>query len=190
MLVGSVMAEVVGTGGHTHLILNLIGPDQPGLVSRVTRVVVDTGCNLEASRITVMGGYCCLALSASGNWKTLGTLETRLERLQAELDVVVVLRRGPLENRTEAAMPYAVDAVALDAPGLLNALADFFTSRSVNLRDVQTRVYIATQTGARMFAANMVVDIPAGQHLASLRGEFMEFCDELNVDGVLDPIKG
>ncbi|WP_018865808.1 MULTISPECIES: glycine cleavage system protein R [unclassified Thioalkalivibrio] len=183
------MAEVVGTGAHTHLILNLIGPDQPGLVSSVTRVIVDTGCNLESSRITVVGGYCCMALSASGNWKTLGTLESRLERLEAEMGLVVVARRGPLEERAEAAMPYAVDAVALDAPGLLNALADFFTSRGVNLRDVQTRVYIAQQTGARMFAANMVVDIPAGQHLASLRGEFMDFCDELNVDGVLDPIK-
>lgn len=34
------MAEVVGAGSHTHLILNLIGPDQPGLVAGVTRVIV------------------------------------------------------------------------------------------------------------------------------------------------------
>lgn len=183
------MAEVVGAGAHTHLILNLIGPDQPGLVAGVTRVIVDTGCNLEASRIAILDGYCCMALSASGNWKTLATLESRLERLESELDLAVTVRRGPLDESSRPAMAYAVDVVALDAPGLVNALADFFTSRGVNLRDVQTRVYTAQHTGARMFAANMVVDIPAGQHLASLRGEFMDFCDELNLDGVLDPIK-
>ncbi len=183
------MAEVVGAGSHTHLILNLIGPDQPGLVAGVTRLVADTGCNLEASRIAVLDGYCCMALSASGNWKTLATLETRLERMEEEVGLVVVARRGPLTESSQPAMAYAVDAIALDAPGLLHALADFFTSRGVNLRDVQTRVYTSQQTGARMFAANMVIEIPASQHLASLRGEFMDFCDELNLDGVLDPIK-
>ena len=183
------MADVVGGGPHTHLILSLMGPDQAGQVAGVTAVVADAGCNLEASRISILGGYCCMALSVSGNWKTLAALESRLQRLEAEMGLTVVARRGPLPESGEAAMPYAVDVVALDAPGLLNALADFFTHRGVNLRDVQTRVYQAQHTGARMFSANMVVDIPAGQHLASLRGEFMDFCDELNLDGVLDPIK-
>lgn len=183
------MAEVVGAGPHTHLILNLTGPDRAGLVSGVTAVVADAGCNLEASRISILGGYCCMALSVAGNWKTLAALESRLQRLEADLGLVVVARRGPLAQPEEPAMPYAVDVVALDAPGLLNALADFFTSRGVNLRDVQTRVYEAQHTGARMFSANMVVDIPAGQHLATLRGEFMDFCDDMNLDGVLDPIK-
>ena len=183
------MAEVVGAGTHTELVLSLLGPDRPGLVTQVTQHVAESGCNLEASRMVVLSGYTCMAVTASGNWKTLATLEGRLERLERESGLVVTARRGPLAEAGEAAMAYAVDVIALDAPGLLHGLANFFATRGVNLRDVQSRVYTAQQTGARMFAANIVIDIPAAQHLATLRGEFMDFCDELNLDGVLEPIK-
>ncbi|MCW8845305.1 MAG: glycine cleavage system protein R, partial [Gammaproteobacteria bacterium] len=35
----------------------------------------------------------------------------------------------------------------------------------------------------------MNVDIPARIQLSGLRDEFMEFCDQLNLDAVLEPIK-
>jgi glycine cleavage system transcriptional repressor len=35
----------------------------------------------------------------------------------------------------------------------------------------------------------MTVGIPSNIHIATLREEFMEFCDAMNLDAVLEPIK-
>jgi glycine cleavage system transcriptional repressor len=36
----------------------------------------------------------------------------------------------------------------------------------------------------------MTVGIPADIHIAGLREEFMDYCDDLNLDAVLEPLKG
>jgi glycine cleavage system transcriptional repressor len=35
----------------------------------------------------------------------------------------------------------------------------------------------------------MSVDIPANTQISALREEFMEFCDQLNLDAVIEPVK-
>jgi glycine cleavage system transcriptional repressor len=35
----------------------------------------------------------------------------------------------------------------------------------------------------------MTVNIPASLHLSQLRDDFMEICDQLNLDAILEPVK-
>lgn len=184
------MAEILGVATPaTHLVMILMGEDRPGLLEQVTRIVMETGCNLEDSRMAVLAGFCCMNLSVRGNWKTLGKLENQLARLESDTGLNVMARRSQPEDAVLPAIAYSVDVVALDQVGIVHALTRFFTQRGVNIRELHTRVYNAQQTQARMFTGNMIIDIPADQHLATLRGDFLDFCDELNLDGVLDPIK-
>ncbi len=184
------MSDLPASTPPTHLVLAFLGADRLGLLEQVARAVMETGCNLEDSRMSVLMGICSISMAVSGNWKTLGKLEKQLPRLEVETGLSLILRRGQPEEGAPPTMAYSVDVVALDQVGILHALTEFFTSHQVNIRDLHTRVFKAQQTGARMFSANIVIDIPAEQHLATLRGDFMDFCDELNLDGVLDPIKG
>jgi glycine cleavage system transcriptional repressor len=52
-----------------------------------------------------------------------------------------------------------------------------------------TTGYAAAHTGTPMFSVHMTVGIPADVHIASLREEFMDFCDSMNLDAVLEPLK-
>ncbi len=45
------------------------------------------------------------------------------------------------------------------------------------------------QTGAEMFQAQITVGIPADSHIAALRDDFLELCDGLNLDAIMDPVK-
>ena len=38
-----------------------------------------------------------------------------------------------------------------------------------------------------MFSVQMTINVPASLHIADLREDFQELCDELNLDGALDP---
>ena len=40
-----------------------------------------------------------------------------------------------------------------------------------------------------MFAVQMAVNVPGKQHVSQLSEEFMELCDRLNLDAILEPVK-
>ena len=40
-----------------------------------------------------------------------------------------------------------------------------------------------------MFSLHMTVAVPGDHSIAALRGEFMDFCDALNLDAMLAPVK-
>jgi glycine cleavage system transcriptional repressor len=35
----------------------------------------------------------------------------------------------------------------------------------------------------------MMINVPASLHISALREEFMEFCDQLNIDAIIEPVK-
>jgi len=41
-----------------------------------------------------------------------------------------------------------------------------------------------------MFAVQLNVGLPHDMHIAGIREEFMGFCDGMNLDAILEPIKG
>jgi glycine cleavage system transcriptional repressor len=86
-------------------------------------------------------------------------------------------------------MPYLVEVVALDHPGIVNSLANFFSDHHINIEDLDTGTYAAPHTGTQMFSVQMTIAIPAEMHIAALRDEFMDFCDTMNLDAVLEPMK-
>ena len=77
----------------------------------------------------------------------------------------------------------------MDHPGIVHHLASFFSKRDINIEDMSTSSYAAAHTGTPMFSVQMTVGIPSTIHIATLRDEFMEFCDSMNLDAVLEPIK-
>jgi glycine cleavage system transcriptional repressor len=86
-------------------------------------------------------------------------------------------------------MPYAVDVVSLDQQGIVFNLAEFFAARDIEIADVATRRYSAAHTGAQMFAIQMAVNIPSSVSISHLRDDFLELCDRLNLDAIIEPVK-
>ena len=86
-------------------------------------------------------------------------------------------------------LPYVVEVIAADRPGILHQLAEFFSRRGITIEQLHSSRYRAMQTGADMFSAQVTVGIPATTHIAALRDDFLEFCDGLNLDAIMDPMK-
>ena len=63
------------------------------------------------------------------------------------------------------------------------------TTRNIEIADVATRKYAAAHTGSPMFAVQMAINVPSDVHIAQLREEFLEICDRLNLDAILEPVK-
>ena len=171
------------------IVLSAIGTDRAGVVNDLSKVILDCGGNIEESRMTALGSEFAMLLLVSGNWHTLGKLENSLDKLSKDRDLTINIKKTDVRKHTDKSMPYAVDVVSLDQPGIVFQLAHFFASRNIEIADLATRSDAAAHTGAPMFSVQMNVNVPGTVHLAQLRDEFLEMCDQLNLDGLIEPVK-
>ena len=166
-----------------------IGNDRTGLVYDLTRVVVESGGNVLESRMTALGNEFAMLLLVAGNWHTLAKLEGELAKLGEAAGLTITVRRTEQRAPRVDMVSYTVDVVCLDQPGVLHTLSGFFSSRGIDMGDISTRTYNAAHTGAPMFSVYMVIHVPTRIHIAALREEFMDLCDHMNLDAILEPLK-
>ena len=173
----------------TFLVISILGEDHPGIVNQVSKVILEHGCNIEDSRMTVLGGEFAAMLLVQGKWNTLAKVENALPELERQLGMTILSKRTGERATGKNLLPYAVDVISMDHPGIVNNLAGFFAERNINIEDMATSTYAAAHTGTPMFSVRMTVGIPSELHIAMLREEFMDYCDSLNLDAVLEPLK-
>ena len=174
---------------NNQLVLSALGEDKPGLVNELTRCVLNSGCSVLDSRMAVLGGNFALLLQVGGNWNNIAKLENQIATLESDLGLTITSRRTALATADADMLPYGVDVVALDQPGIVHNLAKFLSQRNINIQEMVTSSYPAAHSGTPMFSVHMTVDIPASTQISTLREEFMELCDQLNLDAVIEPAK-
>lgn len=173
-----------------HLVLSALTADRPGIVDEIARAASEARCNIADSRMIVMGNEFALIMMLSGTWDAVAKLEAQLPALTRRLDLQLICKRTERRRLDKPAMPYTVHVVALDNPGIVHEIANFFASQGINIEAMETSTYAAAHTGSPMFALSMTVNIPAHVHIASLRETFMIFCDDRNLDAIIEPHKG
>ncbi len=174
--------------GNTYYVISALGNDRPGIVNELSNVIMNCGCNIEDSRMSVLGGEFALILMASGGWDAVAKLEQQLPAMEDKLGLTIIAKRTESRAGGQGLIPYEVDVVSMDHPGIVHDIADFFSSRDINIEEMNTGSYAAAHTGTPMFSLKMTVAVPSDISLAVLRDEFAEFCDDLNLDAALEAV--
>lgn len=174
---------------QNRIVISALGEDRPGIVNELSKAIFDTGCNILDSRMTVMGGEFTIMVMAEGNWNNIAKLESALDTLSNKQELVISTKRTGERSTQQNVLPYAVEVVAVDHPGIVSQLTGFFSKQKINIEELRTDCYAAPHTGTPMFTINMIVGIPAGLHISTMREQFMNFCDEFNLDAIMEPIK-
>ncbi|KGM51873.1 glycine cleavage system regulatory protein [Lysobacter concretionis Ko07 = DSM 16239] len=174
---------------ENHLLINAYSthPDSPLLP--VSRRITESGCNLVDARLSTVGRDVSVTALAMGSWDAIAKLEAMLTRLEREDHIKLIWYRTGEKQIQSDLLPYIVEVVAADKPGITFQLADFFDRQGITIESLHCTRYRAMQTGADMFSAQITIGVPASMHIAVLRDDFLEFCDHLNLDAILDPMK-
>jgi glycine cleavage system transcriptional repressor len=174
---------------ENHLLINAYTTHPQSPLLLVTRRIADSGCNLVDARLSTVGRDVSVTALAVGPWDAIAKLEAMLTRLEREEGIKLIwYRTGPKPVQSNL-LPYVVEVVAADKPGILYQLADFFDRQGITTESLHCARYRAMQTGADMFSAQVTIGVPADMHIAALRDDFLEFCDHLNLDAIMDPMK-
>ena len=170
-----------------YAVLTAIGADRVGIVDDISGELVSRGCNIEGSRMAVLGGEFAVIMLATGDSSAFDAIAAELPLLDARLSLRLAVRRTRPPAHAEAGRPYVIEAVSLDTPGIVHAVTSVLRGLAVNIEGLDTDTSAAPWTGAPMFRMRALVVLPAGVPVALLRGELARLEADHDLDITLKP---
>ena len=177
------------TANENFLLISAFAEHAKSPLVAIAKRIADCNCNLAESRVSMLGQEVAVLVLAQGSWDAIAKLESALARLERDDRLRLWFSRTGAKPAQTNLLPYVVEVVAADKPGILFQIAEFFQRHQISIEQLQSTRYRAMQTGADMFSAQITIGIPADTHIAGLRDDFLEFCDGLNLDAIMDPMK-
>jgi len=174
---------------QNYIVLTALGENHPQIIEKFTKAIKECGCNIIDSRVIVLGKELSLSVMLSGSWNAVAKLEHMLPTLRKQLNVDFQFRRTTTPDKPGRCMPYAIDIVSMDRIGIVHDIADFLVTNHIDIHDMYTNTYQATNSGTPMFSLHVTINVPADISISAIRGDFIDFCDRLNLDAIMEPVK-
>lgn len=128
-------------------------------------------------------------LLVDGNWNHIAKLESILDNLQKRLEIQIqTLRPDPAPKKTEG-IPYSLETISVNIPNVLEDITSFLFERKICIEEINASNYLAPYAQSPIFSTKFILLIPPEIRLLSLREEFLDFCDNINIDAIIEPIK-
>ena len=145
-----------------HFAISAVGADRPGIVAAVSGVLMEQGCNLEDTSMSILRGHFAMMLVVAGP-EGLGAeaLERALAEPARRLDLVVSVRA--IDDGVPASPPgeaWTVAVYGADRPGIVHGVASLLAEAGVNVVDMATRVIGDPERP--VYAMVLEVSVPPG----------------------------
>jgi len=163
-----------------HALLTAFGADRVGIVDDLTSLILEARCNVEESRMSVLGGEFAVILLFSGDGAEVRRLLGELPGKAEALGLRASLKKTEAPRPDPAARPYQLATTSLDTPGIVHAVTSLLRKHRVNILDLETDTTPAPWTGAPMFRMRARLSVPGA--VAVLREELAELENRTNLD--------
>lgn len=172
----------------TSLILTLIGPDRPGVVSAVAACASQCGANWMESRMAHLAGQFAGAVRLEIDAVGVEALERALRGLESQ-GLHVAIARGGVHASAESRR-VSLDLVGHDRPGIVREISTVLACHGVSIEALETACESASMSGETLFRARAELSVPASADLGGIRVDLEALANELMVDLALDDALG
>ncbi|HQZ04182.1 MAG TPA: ACT domain-containing protein [Thauera sp.] len=164
----------------TSVVLTLIGPDRPGLVSAVAGRAAAVGASWMESRLAQLAGKFAGVVRLEVDSARLGELEALLRGLEAEGLRVAIEHGAPVP----AAVTHRarLELVGHDRPGIVRDISAVLARHGVSIDALETSCESASMSGEPLFRACAELELPSALQLDVVREDLEALANELMVD--------
>lgn len=164
----------------TSVILTVVGPDRPGLVSAVAARARAAGGNWLESRMAQLAGQFAGVVLLEADAEAIEGLEATLRELEGE-GLQVHIQRGS-ELPAPARHRVRLDLVGHDHPGIVQDITAVLSRHGVSVETLDTACEPGSMTGEPMFRAQAELGVPDDVDLDTLQDDLEALANELMVD--------
>jgi glycine cleavage system transcriptional repressor len=165
-----------------HLIITAVGPDQVGLVEKISQFITRYDCNIEDSKMAVFCGEFALILLISGESGALLKIAGDHSGLEAETGLTIEIKTPISRKPAESYLPYKLTAACMDRPGIVYQISGVLSSLGINIESMETKTYAAPDSGTPIFRLEADIAVPSKTNISLLRQRFAEIQKEENID--------
>jgi glycine cleavage system transcriptional repressor len=165
--------------------VTVVGDDRPGIVSAVTRVLFELGCNLQDATSTILSGHFAMMLIVGLPQDVdPARVEASLEEVRSELDLVITARPVHEAHLAFDEPTHLISVYGGDRPGIVYRVTEHLSSSGVNVTDLSSRVIGGA--GHPVYALMLEVAAPVG---TDLEGDLADLKESLGVDITVNEIE-
>ena len=167
---------------RNHLILTAVGPDQIGLVEKISEFIAHHGCNIEDSKMAVFCGEFALIILISGDSANLHKIANHYHELEIASGLAISIKTPTSRKPIESFLPYTLTASCMDHPGIVYLITGILSSFGVNIESMETKTYAAPVSGTPIFRLDADISVPTKTNINALRERFAAIQKEENID--------
>ena len=168
------------------LILTAIGPDNVGLVEKISAFISKRGGNIEDSKMAVFCGEFAVIVLIGGDAASLGAISQDYREMEKETGLAIAFRT-PLARRIPDSLPYRLTASCMDHSGIVYQISGVLRGMGVNIESMETKTYSAPMSGTPLFQLEADLAVPAQTNIYELRERLEELQREENIDIEIGP---
>lgn len=172
-----------------HLVITALGVDRPGIVNTITRHVSSCGCNIEDSRLAMLGEEFSFIMLLSGSWNAITLIESTLPLKGAELELLIVMKRTTFRERPPMPATVWVQVEVKDSPHIIERFTDLFDSHKMNIAELVSRTQPAQENQPPLLYIQITAHSPASQDASFIEQAFNRLCTELQAQGTINVVQ-
>ncbi|MBK4739124.1 formyltransferase family protein [Noviherbaspirillum pedocola] len=185
MLRKSVVLTEEAQVDNVSLVVSIIGPDRPGIVSLVAERAQRYGANWAASRMTRMAGDFAGMVHLEVPRQQADALESTLRALEAN-GLRVTVARSDAATVPASLRSVELELVGEDRIGIVSSVTRILAERGVSIENIHTETVRSGISGKQTFKIGAHLLAPATVDINALRLELGALASEMMVDIALD----
>ncbi len=169
----------------TSIIVTIISPDRPGLVSAISDQAAQFGANWTDSLMSNLAGQFAGIVHLQVPEKNVVALMAALRALQSPGMQITVATGESIANATPTRR-VRLDLIGQDRPGIIRRISNQLAQHGVSIDKLQTQIVSGAMSGEQMFQMQAQLTIPDALDNDDLRRGLEGIANELMVDLELD----
>lgn len=171
----------------TSLVLTLLGPDRPGLVERLSQVLVDNEGNWVESRMAQLAGQFAGILRVDLPATRVAAFKAACNALGKEGLQVLLVDAHDTPKDVPARRILKLEVVGQDRPGIVREISQALVQSGINVEELNTGVESAPMSAEMLFFAKARLAVPVELSTERLKKILEPLGNELMVDIALLP---
>ena len=143
---------------NKNIILSLIGPDKPGIVSNISKIVKNHSGNIDKSRMIRLGDFFTIMVLITIDKNNILGLEKEFNNHSNYKISIYELNSKQTENTDNTI--YTVHLNGVDSEGLVYKITNELAKLSINIEELETNRENAPMSGLALFSLTAKITHP------------------------------